>query len=224
MNSFHIKRFFIPLVPLLAACHGGKVDTASVVPTGLEPIEDKNLADAPGAKDGDDYPEELNLVGGEGDDYDWAHGRGYLHGSVSDVWAALATPEVVVDRRRVQEWTVETDVDPDYDVSFVLHETSHDIVTVEFDVTWIQGRLAGEEDAPTSVGGRWTKTDGTDLVYLLQGSVLLDEVEAEVTEIQLIEHLSTPGSDSSDIELVLNGLFDSLKATIHGEPLPTYEE
>lgn len=223
MNSFKVKRFGLALAAVLAGCHGGK-DTAAVVPTGLEPLEDTNLAAAPGAKDGDDYPEELSLVGGESDGYDWAHGRGYLHASVSDVWAAMAQPEVVVDRRRVQEWTVELDVDPDYDVSFLLHETSHDIVTVEFDVTWIQGRLAGEEGAPTSVGARWTKTDGTDLIYLLQGSVLLEQVEAEITEIQLIEHLDTPGSDSSDVELVLNGLFDSLAATIHGEPLPTYED
>lgn len=221
MKIFDIKVFALLA---LAACHGGDKDSGSAVPTGLEMLEDKNMADLPGAKDGDDYPEELNVVGDEGDDYDWAHGAGYIHGSVADCWAAMADPEVVVDRQRVTSWTVEMDVEPEYDVSFVLHEISEDIVTVEFDVTWIQGRTAGEEDAPTAVGGRWAKTAGTDLVDVLEGSVSLTEVEGEVTEIQLMEHLATPGSDETDIIPVLEGLFASIVARVHGEPLPTYDE
>ena len=229
MKKFDIKRIvFVTTLSLLGAatsgCHGGSKDSGGdAVPEGLDPLEESNMADLPAARDGDDYPEELSLVGDEGDEYDWAHGAGYIHASVSDCWSAIQDPEVVVDRQRVTSWTVETDVEPEYDVSFVLHETSEDIVTVEFDVTWIQGRTAGEEGAPTAVVGRWAKTGGTELIYLLEGSIELTELESDVTEISLMEHLDTPGSDETDIYPVLQGLFDSIVARVNGEALPTYE-
>lgn len=225
MTSFNIKQIVFVSVLGLVGCHGGGKDSVSnAVPDGLDPLDESNMADLPGARDGDDYPEELNLVGGQGDDYDWAHGAGYIHASVSDCWSAIQDPEVVVDRQRITSWTVEMDVEPEYDVSFLLHEVSEDIVTVEFDVTWIQGRTAGEEGAPTAVVGRWAKTAGTELVYLLEGSIEFTELEPEVTEISLMEHLDTPGSDETDITAVLQGLFDSITARVHGDPLPTYDD
>lgn len=208
------------LLPALLACKGKEV--TSNAPPGLQPLEEENLAKAP-TRSGDAYPESMNVVSGETDDYAWAHARGYVHADLATVWDAFATPEVVVDRRRVQEHDVTWDVEPEYDVSFILHNTSYDIVTVEFDLTWRQGATAGTAEDPDEVTIRWEKTDGSAFVYLLEGSVVLLPADDDVTEVQLIEHLATAGSGAEEVEAYFADLFDSVLAHIAGEALPTYE-
>ena len=213
-----------PLFALaMLACHPSKDggDSAAVL-TGLEPLEDVNQASLPEGTSDDPYPETLNIVTGDADDYAWAHGRGYVDKDIATTWAAFATPEVVVDRRRVQEWTVTEDV-ADYDVSFLIANTSHDIIDVEFDLTWIEGATAGSAEAPEAVGIRWSKTGGTDLVKVLDGSVQLLPAADGVTEVDLIEHLGTPGSGTDDIQTYFEDLYASVLAEVDGEALPTWE-
>lgn len=217
-----MKKLTPLLALLLAACHGGKGDDTSTVLTGLEPLEDVNQASAPQGSGSDPYPEEINIVTGEADDYDWAHARAYVHHDVATTWAAFATPAVVVDRRRVDEWTVTNDV-ADYDVSFLIANTSHDIVEVEFDLTWIEGATAGTADAPEEVGIRWSDTGGSELVKVLDGSVQLLPADDGVTEVDLIEHLGTIGSGAEDIQAYFEDLYASVLASVDGEDLPTWE-
>jgi len=215
-----------PLLALaLVACHfhlGKDGDDSSLVLTGLEPLEDENLASAPQGSSSEPYPEEIEIVTGDADDYAWAHARAYVHQDVATTWAAFANPDVVVDRRRVDEWTVADDV-ADYDVSFLIANTSHDIIDVEFDLTWIEGATAGSADDPEEVGIRWSKTGGSDLVKVLDGSAQLLPADDGVTEVQLIEHLDTPGSGSEDIQAYFEDLYASVLASVAGEDLPTWD-
>lgn len=205
----------------LAACHKDKA-AEEVAPTGLEPLEDENLASRP-SKNGDgSYPDSYNVVSGDADDYAWAHAIGTINAPISTVWASFATPDVVVDRRRMESWEATMDV-ADFDVSFLIDHVTDDIVTIEFQLTWIEGATAGTAEAPESVGLRWAKTGGSDLVYLLEGSAQLSELESGVTEVQLIEHLDTPGSGPEDVEAYYADLWASVLANVNGEALPTYE-
>ena len=123
----------------------------------------------------------------------------------------------------MQEWTSTPDVEDGYDVSFELANTSYDIVTVEFDIDWREGVVDGTVDAPTTVGLRWQKVAGTDLIKLLEGSAVLESVDDGATSVSFIEHLDTVGSDATDVEAYLTDLFASVLATSHGEALPTYD-
>jgi len=208
------------LFAFLTGCHSKSVDNTA--PTGLDPLED-NTASYPTGTSDDPYPETLNLVSGSADDYDWTHGRGYIDAPIQDVWDAMADPDTVVDRRRVQDWSTTLDTDPDYAVSFETANTSTDIVTVEFDIDWIEDVVDGSADAPQTVGIRYQKVGGTDLVKLLAGSAQLVAETDDTTGVELIEHLDTVGSDSTDIENYFTDLFASVLAVSHGEALPTYE-
>lgn len=215
-----IRRPLLVLALGLAAC-GGKSETTEF-PEGLEPLEDMK-ADYPDGRTGDSWPETLNVVSGDDEDYAWSHACGYIAAPIAEVWAAFAEPDNVVDRRRVQEWDVTWDVEEGYDVSFELANTSYDIVTVEFDIDWREGVVDGTVDDPSTVGLRWQKVSGTDLIDLLEGSAVLQEMDDETTAVEMIEHLETIGSDSTDTEAYLSDLFASVVAVVHGEALPTYE-
>lgn len=218
-----MRLIFSLFVLTLTACNGDKGEVVEEAPTGLEPLEDENLASAPNRNTDGSYPESMNVSSGESDDYAWSHARAYVLADISTVWAAFANPDVVVDRRRMESWEATMDVEPDFDVSFQIDHVTDDIVTIEYQLVWIQGATEGTADAPEAVGMRWSKTGGSDLVYLLEGSAQLLSVDAEVTELQLIEHLDTPGSGPEDIEAYYADLYDSVLAEVNGEALPTYE-
>lgn len=204
----------------IAACDKDKAE--DLAPTGLEPLEDENLASAPSLNDDGSYPESMNVSSGSDDTYAWAHARAYVLADVAETWACFATPDVVVDRRRMESWTATMDVE-DYDVSFTLDHVTADILTIEYQLTWIQGATVGTADAPEEVGIRWAKTAGSDLVYLLEGSAVLTSEAEGVTGVQLIEHLDTPGSGPEDVEAYFADLYSSVLACKDGEALPVYE-
>ena len=191
-------------------------------PEGLEPLEE-NLAPSPAGRSDDPYPESLSLVSGTEDTYDWAHGRGYVHASLTDTWDALRDPAVDVDRRRVQEYTVsELDLG-EYDDHYLIHNVSHDIIDVEFDIEWRHGAVEGTVDAPELVYIRWMKIDGSTYVKLLEGSAILTPVGNAVTEVQLIEHLDTIGTGPEDVESFFTDMYDEILAWKDGEDLPEYD-
>jgi hypothetical protein len=215
----------LPLLISLSACGKDEVtpeDTSSIYPEGLAPLAE-NTAPAPTPVEGDPWPEQLSMVtDGEAEPM-WVHARGYIQAPVSAVWAALATPEVVVDRRVVGEWTVQEDDPPRYDVGFLLHYLVYDVVTVEFDLQWDQAVVEGTLDAPLQVAARMEKVDGTVFISLMECSVLLIEVADGVTEVQLVYQLESATGEIEPAGAYVTDLFESLKAVAHGEPLPTYE-
>lgn len=195
------------MIVWLMAC--GSEET--VFPAGLEPLA-PNVAVFPAQE-----TEDVDLVLGSEDAFDWANARGFVHAPLADVWVALKQPDTTVDRRAVDEWTVDFDVEPDYDVSYVVHTRVVDLVTIEYDLTWRQGEI--DEDV---VSARWQKTDGASILSLLEGSIVLTSVEDEVTSVEIVEHLQTPGDESERLSAFFTDLWTSLVAASHGEPLPAY--
>jgi len=210
-----ITRMIPPL--LLIACRS---DDAIDFPSRLAPLDDDNLAPYPEPIAASDHPEAIALVGGETDEHYWAHGRAWVHASVDEVWAAARDIEVCVDRRAVEEYSVTRDTVPEFEYSYTIHNLVRDVVTVEYDITWVHEQQAGDVDRATRVVAQFDKTDGTGFIDLLAGSVLLIEVEPDLTEVQLIEHLDAALRDEQTLIQYLNDYYVDLRARTHGEPLP----
>ena len=209
-------------VALISGTTGCDSDEPTEFPSGLEPLE-VCTAPAPDPIEGDATPEDVRFVLGTEDEYSWVHGRGFVHKPLAETWAAMRDPEVSVDRREVDEWTVEHGVETEYDFSYVIHNTVNDIITVEFDITWRQGVVEGTVEAPELVGGRFQKTFGTTFIELLSGSIVARAVDDSTTEIELIEHLKATGKGADTAQSFLRDYFTSVVAKAHGNPLPTYE-
>lgn len=198
----------------LVACQD---EPAADAPPGLDPLEE-NTADLP-----DD--ETVNLVSTETDDYNQTHARGRVDVAVADVIACLQNPDVGVDRRRVAEYTVTEDVDPDYTVSYDVITTIHDTVTLTYTLPWLQG-----DRGDGTWGARWEKAEDRDtdvnayLVSLLQGSVLLQPIEGDEghTDVGIIERLEAPFTSTDDTEQYTSDFYASILACSHDVSLPTY--
>lgn len=199
---------------LLGGCFGNE---RTEFPPGLEPLE-PNLAPSPG----DDAPEVLAFTRGERGDLAWSHARGFVRADLETTWAAMQVREVSVDRRKVARWTIEENVEPEYEVSYRVHNEVDSIITVRFDITWRQGLIEGTAESPELVAIRYQKTDGTVFISNLSGSILARSL-GDVTELELVEHLdASNGAGHEEIESFLNDYYGSLLAAAHGRPLPTY--
>ena len=191
-------------------------------PPGLEPLEATNTAPLPAATSGDAHPETIVFVTGVTPDWYWVHGHAYVHASLRDTWAAMHDPETCVDRRKVAMWTNTPITDPMYDFSYLIHNVVHDTLTLEFDVTWRQSAVDGPRDNPNVVAARFQKTDGTDIISLLEGSVVATRIDDTTTQLDFIEHLQSLGGSVDIPRSYLADYYASIVARAHGRPLPTY--
>lgn len=216
--------FAIALCALASAgLTGCNSDETSEFISGLEPLE-TCTAPAPDAKEGDPFPEEVSFVTGANEEFSWAHGRGFVHKPLAETWAAMRDPDTCVDRREVDEWTVEFGVEPEYDFSYAIHNTVNDIITVEFDISWRQGAVEGTVEAPELVGARFQKTFGTSFIELLSGSVIARAKDESTTELEFVEHILATGKGADTALSYLRDYHASIVAKASGKPLPTYEE
>jgi hypothetical protein len=209
------------VILLLAAC-GGSEPPPIPDPDQLAPLEAVNLApELPTS--GGVPPESITFAAGQDEDgIYWAHAKGYVAQDLGTVWTCFQDPLVVMDRREVDAWTAEFDVEPAFDVSFVIHQTVYDLITIEFDLLWLHEQQAGPVDAPEQVAMRWQKTEGTNFIDLLEGSALLTVAAPGVTRIELIEHLDAALRDEETIRSYLSDLYESVRACAHGDPLPSW--
>ena len=208
------------LALLLAGCFGTE---ETMFPDGLEPLEENTLAPPMGTAD-DPFPEEYVLEGTEGRRYDTLLGRGYIQAPLADVWAAYQNPAVGADRRTSPDWSSTPLEDPEYDASYVVHHVTTEIVTVEWDVTWRHGLVEGTAEAPELVAIRWQKTDGSTLISVIEGSLILRPAgDGSVTELELAYHASATGAGLDSFTQYMRDVYDDAVAVTHGDPLPTYE-
>lgn len=183
---------------------------------------EQNTATLPAATAEDEFPEVMTLVQQDSDPFDFVHGRGYIHAPIAKVWAAMQTPEVVVDRRKVASFTVTTDVEMGFDVSFRIHNVVHDFVTIEFENTWRQIAAEGTVEEPTRVICNYRKTWGSSFIDLMEGAVTLTVVTPDVTEFAIVEHLDATAADSDEIASASRDMYASVVAASHDQPLPTF--
>jgi hypothetical protein len=200
----------------IAGCAGNSTTSFAA---GLDPLEN-DTADWPAPAGNDPHPETIQFAVGSADSYDWAHARAYVHGSITDTWKALKDPDACVDRHNVTSWTVTQNVEPQYTVSFRIHNVVEDIVTVEFENTWRQGATEGTVEEPITVVGRFKKTWGSNYIDLMEGSIVLHAIDDNTTSMELEEHIDAMGQGSSTAVTTLRGVFDSVVAEVHGQPLP----
>jgi hypothetical protein len=205
---------------MLLGCFGTEV---TEFPDGLEPLEENTLAPPMGTA-AEPYPEEFVLDATPGGRFDVILGRGYIQAPLAEVWAAYRDPAVGADRRTSPEWSSTPVDDPQYEESYVVHHVANDIVTVEWDVTWRHGVVEGTADAPELVAIRWQKTDGSTLISVIRGSLVLRPVgDGAVTEVELAYHASATGAGTDTYVQYMQDVYDDAVAVTRGEPLPTYE-
>lgn len=226
-----LPRKLLPALALALSAAACGEDEATPAPPGVAPVE-TSLAARPTAPTGQRCPEQLNVVTGmrtalnpttmQSEQYEYAHGRGCVHGTVAAVWAALRDPEVTVDRRRVSEFMVTRDTEPQYPVTFRVHNIVRDVVTLEFDNTWRLAPLEGTVDEPRAVVAWYQKTFGSSFITILRGSFVARPIDAETVEIEGVRHIKSAGSGAEDASTYLQDAFNSVLARVHGRPLPRY--
>lgn len=215
----------LPFV-LLAACGGPPTAVDFGDPSLLGPLEEVNTAPEVPAEGADAFPETLSLVSGHDDENDWywAHARAWVKADSAKVWEALRDIDVYTDRREVEEYEVlEENVLPEFDFSFLVANHVNDIITVNYELTWVHELQAGEVATPEQVVVRWDKTDGTQFIDLLSGSVVIHRVDGGLCEIEFIEHLRAAARDEETLEQFLTDVYADVRAYAHDEPLPTFE-
>ena len=197
------------LTLLCAGCFGNEKTT---FPAGLEPLEDC-IAEPPASQD-EPYPEDISFARGT-NPLDWVHARAFVHAPIARTWEALRDIDVCVDNGRVDQWSVTYDVEEGYDYSYRIHNVSDDIITVEFDITWRHGAVEGPLDDPDLVAIRYQKTNGTEFIDLLTGSILLHEIDEGITELEMVEHLDAAAAGTAEIEAYFNDIFGDTVAFVH---------
>jgi hypothetical protein len=218
MRKFRFSPLLISLF-LIAGCGWSE---GPLMWPGLEPVEDVNRAELPGTED-DPHPETIGVARGEEPDYEWVHARGWVRAPIEVVWAAIQDPEVLVDRRRVDEWWVEHDVDPDIPVSFLMTNVVHDVITLGFDQLWRQAHVEGSRESPKSVWARSDLVSSNLLMTTLRTSIVLKSTSSQVTEVQLIRQIKVVAAGGDDAEQYLRDLYQSILARVRGRSLPSWE-
>lgn len=206
----------------LSGCFG---DSVTVFPPGLEPLEE-NTAMAPSTA-ANQFPEDITIITGERPTgLNFGHARGFIHAPIDKVWAALRETDVNADRRATDEWTrMEiVNTDPDISHTYIIETVVHDFITARYQVTWRHGVVEGDLDSPETVAVRWQKTFGLALIEVLEGSITLQKLDDELTEVSIIERLDAPATDEETISQFLRDLFDESVLFSKGLPLPTYAD
>jgi len=174
------------------------------------------------AIDDPSLPEVIVFASGKDDGRYWAHARAYVHADPDEVYRALQVPRVLVDRREIDEWEVEWDTVPAYEISLTLHQTVHDVLTVQYDTTWVMEEHDADAFGLTRFAAQWDKTDGTPFIDLLAGSLVAEQVAGGVTELQLVAWLEATLRDEQTLVSYLDDLHADLVAHVAGRALPSY--
>ena len=206
------------MLGLASGCGGDEITEFA---PGLRPWEAVTVP-LPPATATDPHPEVFVSTHGEGADYEWAQGRGYLHAPLARVFEALRDPDVTTDRRRVTSYTVTPNSEPEYPFSYRVHNVVRDLVTLEFDMSWRLGPTDGTESAPTAVSAVYQKTFGSSFIDVLRGDIVARQVDANTTDIEMLRHIRSAGAGGPEAELYLQDVYDSVRARLRGQPLPRY--
>lgn len=205
----------------LSGCWGNET---SIFPPGLEPAAEVNEASFPVGDASDPFPERLEVVLTYAEDARGrppsVHARGYVHAPLAMVWEALRNPDVSADRRSFASYTVEHDVEPEYDVSYRIDAVITNIITFGYSTTFRHGVLEGTMEEPLAIAESWQKTEGSTIISELRGSVIARAVDPELTSLEMIQYSRTAMSNHADNEAYLRQVFTAVLALSHGEPLP----
>ncbi len=221
----HMSFAFVAAL-LAAGC--GHAEKTPIVAPGVAPVEDASSVAFPAAAGADLHPEALNVESsdGKGDETikGRAHAKGFIHADLLHVWQAFQDPDTVADRRKLDHWTVDKNVETGFDVSFRLHATTKATLgaSLGFDMTLRQSATLGTAAAPEQVNCYAQKTDGNSWIGPLLDSAVLIALDDGNTSIELVRHGNGEIYDEGDAKQYVQDLYDSVKAKAKGLALPTY--
>jgi len=205
------------LCPLYVSCsNGGPL----VFPDGLTPVM-VNTAQYPEETESDVYPEVLNIVTGT-DGLPWVHGRGYVHGPLTLVWEALREPEVLVDRRNVDVWSVEDGIDDAFAHSFRINNVAQEAIEIEFDLEWRQDVIEGSLDDPDIVASRSSLSEETLFLTTVEKSTTLIDIDGVTTAVEIVQMVDAISTDELVLITAAEDWFADLTAWVAGDELPTF--
>ncbi len=203
----------VVLAGFLAACQSN-VDTP--FPDGLMPLENNPVPTQQGGA-----RTETLVTQSMDTDYIHVYGRGYVLVPPAMVWLAAKTPEVMVARCSTDSQAITPNDDPTYEFSFTVHYIVHDVITVEWDDQWRYGTVEGTPEDPTIAMMRHQKVDGSDIINLSEGTVMVSATDdPNVTELAFVEHLDATGSGTSDVVNGVTNNYNAMVAASHGNPIP----
>ncbi|MEZ4402470.1 MAG: hypothetical protein R3B06_20775 [Kofleriaceae bacterium] len=206
-------RATLALLVFAAACQD---DITTVFPDGLEPLE-ANTAPAPQAGAG---IEELRTVS-SGSDEKVVHGRGLVLAEPGVVWAVVKDAERLASTCATDRHAVMLGVEPQYEYGFQIHYEVDQVITVAWDELWRFGTVEGTPEAPTLAMVRYQKVFGSDLITLIEGSIVVRAGEAGATELEFIEHLAAFGGSIDQMKQSMTQRYRLIVAAAHGQPRPT---
>ena len=171
-----------------------------------------------------EVPESAGAVSDVFETDDWVEGHSAwrIDRPVVDVWAALRNPDVGVDRRRVDEWTSVTLDDGTTDFAMAVTNSTTEIITVSFDLTWRHKVVEGGPSSPEQLAVRWQKTFGPDIIERLEGSMVVWAVSDESTGVQVVERLATPTSSPDELDVYLRDFFNDTEDAAWGRGLTEF--
>jgi hypothetical protein len=198
---------------ILAGCFGS---STTEFPEGLEPLEDNEIEAW-----GPPFEERMEMVDGDSGRYWYAHARGYLLEPPAAIWETFKQSELMATVCSTDSHSLEEGGEPEYEHSFEVHYFVDELVNVEWDEQWRYGTVEGTPEAPELMMIRYQKVYGSDLIRLIEGSILLLATDDEaVTEVQMIEHVNAAGGGVADIRKSMQYRFDSVAAVVRGGEQP----
>jgi hypothetical protein len=207
-----LSRIALALV-LIAGCQD---NVKTPFPPGLEPLEDNIVP----AQQGGAYTEMLRTKSTD-NGYLRVYGRGYVLVAPGTLWLASKSPDPNIAKCSTTEQMVTPGAEPQYEYSFVVHYVVRDVLTVEWDDNWRFGTVEGTPEAPTLAMTKHQKTQGSDLITLSEGTIMLDATDdPDVSELSFVEHLDAVGGGAGDVLKNMQHNYDSLVAAAHGTTLP----
>lgn len=193
---------------VVAACQD---NVSTPFPPGLEPFEDNPVAAHP---DGP-FGEGLRIQSSD-TDYIRVYARGFVAAPVDATWAAAKAPAPNLSTCSTDEQVATENDEPQYEYSFIIHYTVHDILTVEWDDQWRFGRITPELGMI-----KHQKIQGSDLITLSEGSIqVLATSDPAISELSFVEHLNATQATSGDVVKGVTHNYDALVAVVHGQPIP----
>jgi hypothetical protein len=220
---------------LATACFAENVKTK--FPAGLDPLDAANPAAFPAPVGTDLYPETpgpgaMTVVTQEVGELDpgcscrlvLAYAKGYVKRPLADVWAAGVDPQTSAEAASsVDTCSVTLDVEKGYDYSWLVHYGKTQIISIWFDVTWRSGTLPwptppGGPPSPLQVAWRFQKTNGTQYVKAMAGSVLAYEIVPGVTGLEFIRHVQAARSPPDVVAGGIQNHYDNILAKLAAVP------
>ena len=151
----------------------------------------------------------------------WGVARTEIDAPLARLWEVVARePVVVVNRRKVDEWTFSEELADDSEASYLVSHLVKSVFAVRWDLRWTWRVTAGTAAAPETIVGRFEKVSGTRFITVLEGTLTLEAMGSDRTGVRLDQRIGAPRTSDASIPEYATDLFAALRARVRGDELP----